>query len=149
MKYHNQKLLGSGGLISSYILRLHSPRLRSQGRNWSSRHGGTQLTGLLSFLFFICLRTTQEWHCPKWSGPLSKHQSLIKKILCRLTNRPIWERHFLNWNYLFLDGHGLCQGVSPPKNILTRVFDPLSPWHTNTILLNNNFFFFVYSEISH
>lgn len=42
---------------------------------------------------------TQEWHCPRWSGPSHINQHLRKYAIDIQTHRPIQWREFLSWGF--------------------------------------------------
>lgn len=107
---YDEKQLGKKRAYVTYTSWSQSTTKGSQGRN-SSRNRGRKhrrilFTGWFSMtcsILFIQPRTTLPWDDTTYSALGPPTSIIIKKMPHRLAYRPVLQRYFFNWDFLFLD----------------------------------------------
>lgn len=116
IKHSNKTELGGRWGRFHFTLQLYSimkeVRASAKGRNLRQElkqslwvHEGTMVTGLLpqasSVFLLIYSRTTFPGMALPTVGWTLPYQPSVKEVLHKPASRPIWWRHFLNWECLF------------------------------------------------
>lgn len=87
-------------------------------RSWSSRR--TLVAG--SVCFYIAPRTVSLGVAPPTVSCTLPHQSSVKKILHRLTHRPIWRGHFFQRRFPFPNNSSSCWADIQQASTLPNIY---------------------------
>lgn len=109
---------------------------------WFSAASISLFIRFLSMTCSVCFLTELRTTGPQWTGSSPVHHQLRNCSTYRFIYSPILGRHFLNRGSLLSNDYS-C--VKLPQ-IVAHQIDPLSSWHTNTLLLRHHVFFLVYSQ---
>lgn len=88
----------------------NSSKAGTWGRNWSRSHGGTLLFGFLTSHGLLGPSYTSQHYVPWEVAPPTGdctllHQSSIKRMLHKVTHKPVWWGYFYSF---FSNGSSLC-----------------------------------------